>query len=90
MWDMRVYKGVDRGRKFYIEIDGEKIAAYEGETVAAALTAVQLSGFEDPERQKEGCQLGHDHYGRDAFIVFCFCEGPFGLEGKPVFQKDQP
>jgi sarcosine oxidase subunit alpha len=39
MTDRRVEKGVRRGRQFEIEVDGEKIVAYEGETVAAALAA---------------------------------------------------
>jgi len=39
MTDRRVEKGVKRGRQFEIEVDGEKIIAYEGETVAAALAA---------------------------------------------------
>ncbi len=38
----RVYKGVQRGRQFEILVDGEKIVAYEGETIAAALTAAGL------------------------------------------------
>ena len=39
MVDRRVAKGVQRGRRFEIEVDGEKLAAYEGETIAAALLA---------------------------------------------------
>lgn len=35
----RVFSGVNRGESFEIEVDGEKITAYEGETVAAALIA---------------------------------------------------
>ena len=35
----RVQVGVERGKCFEIEIDGEKILAYEGETIAAALLA---------------------------------------------------
>ena len=35
----RVSKGVERGEPFEIEVDGEKIVAYEGETVGAALLA---------------------------------------------------
>lgn len=35
----RVQTGVDRGKCFEIEIDGEKILAYEGETIATALLA---------------------------------------------------
>jgi len=35
----RVFKGVERGEPFEIEVDGEKIVAYEGETIGAALLA---------------------------------------------------
>ena len=35
----RIQQGVTRGRQFEIEVDKEKIVAYEGETVAAALIA---------------------------------------------------
>jgi predicted molibdopterin-dependent oxidoreductase YjgC len=39
MVDRRVEKGVQRGRRFEIEVDGEKLTAYEGETIAAVLLA---------------------------------------------------
>lgn len=39
MVERRIEKGVERGSKFEIEVDGEMITAYEGETVAAALLA---------------------------------------------------
>ena len=32
-------RGVERGKRFEIEVDGEKIVAYEGETIGAALLA---------------------------------------------------
>ena len=35
----RVQAGVQRGKSFEIEVDGERILAYEGETIAAALLA---------------------------------------------------
>ena len=37
--DNRLHKGVERGRQFEITVDGEKIVAYEGETIAAAMIA---------------------------------------------------
>ena len=37
--ERRVFKGVERGRSFEIQFDGEKIVAYEGETIGAALLA---------------------------------------------------
>lgn len=39
MIDRRIQAGVERGKCFEIEVDGEKILAYEGETIAAALLA---------------------------------------------------
>jgi len=35
----RVHAGVQRGKSFEIKIDGERILAYEGETIATALLA---------------------------------------------------
>ena len=45
MVDQRIEKGVQRGRQFEIEVDGEKIVAYEGETIAAALLAAGRRTF---------------------------------------------
>ena len=39
MPDLRVHKGVERTRQFEIEVDGEKLIAFEGETIAAVLMA---------------------------------------------------
>ena len=39
MEDLRIQEGVDRGKEFQIEVDGEKVSAYEGETVAAVIVA---------------------------------------------------
>jgi len=39
MIDRRIEKGVNRGKSFAIEVDGEKVPAYKGETIAAALLA---------------------------------------------------
>ena len=39
MLNRRVRNGLERGRRFEIEVDGEKTIAYEGETVAAAILA---------------------------------------------------
>ena len=35
----RIYKGVERGPQIDILVDGEKIVAYQGETIGAALMA---------------------------------------------------
>ena len=37
--ERRIFQGIERGRSFGIEVDGEKIYAYEGETIGAALLA---------------------------------------------------
>ena len=37
MTSKRIEKGVNRGTSFEIEVDGEKVLAYEGETIATAL-----------------------------------------------------
>jgi sarcosine oxidase subunit alpha len=39
MKNRRIQKGISRGKFFEIEVDGEKILAYEGETIAASLLA---------------------------------------------------
>lgn len=39
MPDKRIKKGIRRGPAFHILVDGEKITAHEGETVAAVLMA---------------------------------------------------
>ena len=39
MNDLRIWKDVERGQPFEIEVDGEKVKAYEGETVATVLMA---------------------------------------------------
>lgn len=39
MINRRIKKGVDRGKSFEIEVDREKVLAYKGETIAAALLA---------------------------------------------------
>ena len=41
----RVEKGVERGRQFEIQVDGQKVIAYEGETIAAAALAAGLQTF---------------------------------------------
>ena len=45
MVDRRVEKGVQRGRRFEIEVDGQKLTAYEGETIAAVLLAAGRRTF---------------------------------------------
>ncbi len=45
MVEKRVQKGVERGQRFEILVDGEKIFAYEGETIGAALMAAGRRTF---------------------------------------------
>jgi len=45
MADRRVKAQFERGNSFEIEIDGERIIAYEGETIAAALLAAGRRSF---------------------------------------------
>jgi len=50
--NMRIQLGVKRGLPFEIEVDGEKILAYEGETVAGALIASGKRVFRKTEKRK--------------------------------------
>ena len=36
---IRIQAGIERGQRIEFELDGEKVVAYEGETIAAALIA---------------------------------------------------
>jgi sarcosine oxidase subunit alpha len=66
MVDRRVHRGVERGRRFAIEVNGEKVIAYEGETIAAALIAAGWRSFRRTEKMKQprglycGIGLCHD------------------------------
>jgi predicted molibdopterin-dependent oxidoreductase YjgC len=40
--DLRIWKDVQRGQAFEVEVDGVPVVAYEGETVAAALMAAGI------------------------------------------------
>jgi len=57
MVDRRVEKGVKRGKPFEIEVDGETLVAYEGETVAAVLVAAGRRTSVGPRRRniRAGC-----------------------------------
>jgi sarcosine oxidase subunit alpha len=37
--ERRIFRDVERGQPFEIEVDGEKMVAYQGETIGAALLA---------------------------------------------------
>ncbi len=51
MVNRRVEKGVKRGKSFEIEVDGERLVAYEGETVAAVLVAAGRRTFRWTEEE---------------------------------------
>ncbi len=49
----RVQLGVERGKSFEIEVDGERILAYEGETIAEALLAAGKRVFRKTAKRRE-------------------------------------
>jgi aerobic-type carbon monoxide dehydrogenase small subunit (CoxS/CutS family) len=51
MTHRRVEHGVVRGRRFEILLDGRTIVAYEGETIAAALTAAGVTTLRRTPKQ---------------------------------------
>jgi sarcosine oxidase subunit alpha len=51
--DLRIWKDVQRGQAFDIEVDGRPVAAYEGETVAAAITAAGIRTTHQTVRREE-------------------------------------
>jgi len=56
----RVQAGVQRGESFEIEVDGERILAYEGETIAAALLAAgkRMCRITTKEKEPRGIYCG--------------------------------
>jgi len=71
----RIQAGVRRGECFEIEVDGERILAYEGETIAAALLAAgkRLSRKTTKRKEPRGIYCG---------IGMCF-ECRMIVDGKP-------
>lgn len=59
----RIQFGVERKNSFEIDVDGDKILAFEGETVAAALLASGRRVFRKTEIRKSPrglyCGIGH-------------------------------
>jgi sarcosine oxidase subunit alpha len=51
--DLRIWKDVQRGQPFDIEVDGVPVVAYEGETVAAVLTAAGIRTTNETAGRKE-------------------------------------
>ena len=62
MKNLRAEKGIRRGAPFEIEVDGERLLAHEGETVAAALTAAGrlVTGYTRKKHEPRGvcCGIG--------------------------------
>jgi predicted molibdopterin-dependent oxidoreductase YjgC len=59
MDDRRIQDGIARGRAVKIEVDGELLRAYEGETVAAALLAAGRRIFRrTPSGEPRGVYCG--------------------------------
>jgi sarcosine oxidase subunit alpha len=58
--ERRVHQGVERGQPFEIDVDGEKIVAYEGETIGAALLAAgrRTLRFTNKRQQPRGIYCG--------------------------------
>jgi len=58
--DRRIHAGVKRGNCFEIEVDGEKLTAYEGETIAVALLAAgkRLSRYTNKTKEPRGVYCG--------------------------------
>ncbi len=53
MIDRRIQTGVERGKCFEIEANGERILAYEGETIAVALLAAGKRICRKTSKKKE-------------------------------------
>jgi predicted molibdopterin-dependent oxidoreductase YjgC len=62
MINRRVQEGVEKIKSFEIEVDGDRILAYEGETVAAAMLAAGKRVFNRTSKKKEArgiyCGIG--------------------------------
>ena len=60
IYETRVYDGLKRGEQFEITVDGEKVTAYEGETVGAALLAAgrRVLGYTNKEERPRGLYCG--------------------------------
>ena len=71
MQDRRVDKGVQRGARFEIEVDGRTMVAHEGETVAAVLLAAGKKIFRTTSNRGRPrglyCGIGLCH---DCLVVF--------------------
>jgi D-hydroxyproline dehydrogenase subunit gamma len=53
MRDRRIEIGIERGQRSEIQVDGEKVVAYQGETIAAALIASGRRTFRRTQKKNE-------------------------------------
>ncbi len=53
MGNNRIEKGIVRGQRLEIQVDGEKVIAYQGETIAAALIASGRRTFRRTTQKNE-------------------------------------
>jgi D-hydroxyproline dehydrogenase subunit gamma len=62
MKDRRIFKGVKRGPSFAIDVDGENLTAYPGETIASVLYAAGWRTFRKTESSNQSrgmfCGIG--------------------------------
>jgi sarcosine oxidase, subunit alpha len=49
----RIEKGVIRGKRFEIIVDGKRVEAYEGETIGAAIMAAGINTLRSSRKKKE-------------------------------------
>ena len=49
----RIEKGVTRGKRFEIIMDGKRVEAYEGETIGAAIMAAGINTLRSSKGKKE-------------------------------------
>ena len=65
MRNRRIEKGTHRGSRFEIEVDGQKLSAYEGETIAAVVLAagIRVSRLTPKKLEPRGvyCGIGICH-----------------------------
>ena len=71
----RISQGVQRGERIEIEVDGERVEAFLGETVAAALIAAGRHTLRRTDRE-------HAPRGLYCGIGVCF-ECLVGIDGRP-------
>jgi len=72
---LRVSEGVERGERIHIEVDGERVEVFLGETVAAALIALGRPTLRRTSRE-------HAPRGVYCGIGVCF-ECLVGIDGRP-------